>query len=202
MKRFILPFFIALGIHAVLIWGNFDFFKKKPDTPPEIQFMTMTLSHFEATEPIKKPPKKNFKKKKIEKKIHKKKQPSEPKIEKIPEEKKEAAEYTKETTEETEEPKTDVSRIQKASPLYNYNPAPNYPRNARKRGWQGIVMLLVLVDKHGKVRSVKIHKSSGYSLLDNSALSSVKNWKFSPGLKDDEPVETEVEIPVKFSLTG
>jgi len=38
-----------------------------------------------------------------------------------------------------------------AVPLYKVNPPPEYPRLARKRGYQGTVVLDVLVDQNGKV---------------------------------------------------
>lgn len=204
MKRFIIPFSIAFIFHVALVWGNFDFFKKVPDKGPEIQFMTMTLSEIEAQQPIKKPVKKIVKKekvrkKKFEKKIQKKKLMPEQKTVKNVEEEKEVIEEIKEEAEET---KGTGARVQKASPLYDFNPFPIYPRNARKRGWQGIVELLVHVDKQGNVSSVKIYKSSGFKLLDRSAMRSVKDWRFSPGRRGDEVVESEVVVPVNFLLTG
>lgn len=204
MKRFIIPFSIAFFFHVALVWGNFDFLKKTPDKSHGIQFMTMILAKKEAPQPVRKPVKKivkkvNVRKKKSEKKILKKQLMPEQKTVKKVEEEKEVREEIKEEVEDT---KGTVASVQKAAPLYNYNPDPDFPRKARKRGWQGIVELLVLVDKKGNVSSIKVYKSSGYKLLDRSAMRSVKDWRFSPGRRGDEVVESEVVVPVKFSLTG
>ena len=45
-----------------------------------------------------------------------------------------------------------------------------------------------------------IKKSSGYDLLDHSALSTVKQWKFIPAQKGEKTIPLWVNIPVKFQL--
>ena len=47
---------------------------------------------------------------------------------------------------------------------------------------------------------VEIKKSSGFRLLDQAAIKAVRHWKFQPGRIGDLPVESKVEIPIKFSL--
>lgn len=197
MKRFIIPFSIAFFFHAALVWGSFDFLKKTPDKRPEIQFMTMTLSEVEAPQPVKKPVKKRVKKEKTKKRTPEKKSR---KKELMPEQK--TVKKVEEEKEDVDETTGALARVQKASPLYHYNPSPAFPKKARKRGWQGVVELLVLVDKKGNVSSIRVYKSSGYKLLDRSAMRSVKSWRFSPGRRGDEVVESEVIVPVNFSLTG
>ncbi|MCI5148417.1 MAG: TonB family protein [Candidatus Electrothrix sp. MAN1_4] len=90
--------------------------------------------------------------------------------------------------------------VQEATPLYQSNPPPAYPRMARRRGLEGIVMLGVTVLKDGSVDKVRLHKSSGYRLLDKSALKTVKKWRFSPGTKNGRPASMEVLVPVRFKL--
>ena len=41
--------------------------------------------------------------------------------------------------------------VHEATPLYRQNPVPEYPLIARKRGYQGTVVLEVLVTREGKV---------------------------------------------------
>lgn len=203
MKRFILPFIIALIVHVAVILGNIGFFKKEPIKDPEIKFMTMTLSHVEAPQPEKEPQKKNIKKKKklrpkkTEKKIvQEKKLINEPKIMETKEEKE-----TIEEKEEVEETKGVVAKIYKAFPLYKHNPPAHYPRSAKRRGWQGVVKIEFVVDIYGRVKSLRLVKTSGYSILDKSALKAVKSWRFSPGKQGDKPVETAVVLPVRFTLS-
>ena len=90
--------------------------------------------------------------------------------------------------------------VKKARPAYRVNPPPEYPGLARKRGYQGTVTLDVLVGQKGKVKDIKMFRSSGYSILDEKAVSSVKNWLFEPGMKGDERVEMWVRIPILFKL--
>lgn len=88
----------------------------------------------------------------------------------------------------------------KATPLYYKNPKPAYPTLARKRNWQGSVVLSIMVLKNGAVGEVTIHKSSGHQMLDNSALKTVKTWRFLPGMKNGRPVRMVVQVPIHFKL--
>ena len=87
-----------------------------------------------------------------------------------------------------------------ATPLYRRNPVPEYPLIARKRGYQGTVVLEVLVDREGKVKDLTLSASSGYSVLDQAALTSVKAWLFDPGTRGGDKVEMWVKVPVRFQL--
>jgi protein TonB len=102
--------------------------------------------------------------------------------------------------------KTDVvstppaETIREATPIYRINPPPKYPRIARRRGHQGTVVLEVLVNQEGRVGDLRLLKSSGHPVLDRTAMASVKNWLFEPGLRGDKKVEMWVRVPIKFQL--
>lgn len=87
-----------------------------------------------------------------------------------------------------------------AVPRYRDNPPPAYPRRARRKGVQGTVRLAVWVDRNGTVGGVEVARSSGYDILDRSALDAVKNWRFEPATRDGQPVASRVEVPVEFKL--
>jgi len=88
-----------------------------------------------------------------------------------------------------------------AQPHYDVNPKPPYPRIARRLGAQGVVTLRVLVLKDGSVGQVAVLRSSGFRMLDNSALRTVRSaWRFLPALHDGLAVDSWVEIPIKFVL--
>jgi len=70
------------------------------------------------------------------------------------------------------------------------------------RGHEGVVLLSVEVRAGGQAGNIKVKKTSGYSLLDQSALESVKTWQFEPGKKMGKPVLMWVDVPVKFILTA
>jgi protein TonB len=90
--------------------------------------------------------------------------------------------------------------IREAVPVYRKNPPPQYPRVARRRGYQGTIVLEVLVNREGRVEKLRVFQSSGYSVLDNSAIRSVKGWLFEPSRRGDEKVEMWVKLPVRFKL--
>lgn len=87
-----------------------------------------------------------------------------------------------------------------ATPLYRLNPVPEYPFIGRKRGYQGTVILEVLVTREGRVGDLRVVASSGYSVLDQAALASVRTWIFDPGMKAGKKVDMWVKVPVRFRL--
>ncbi|MFA6122019.1 MAG: energy transducer TonB [Sideroxydans sp.] len=83
---------------------------------------------------------------------------------------------------------------------YLNNPRPPYPMVARRMGYNGKVILNVEVLAEGRAGQVLLHKSSGYEILDNAALQTVKTWKFSPAKRLGQPVTQWFLVPIKFSL--
>ncbi|MBW1821696.1 MAG: energy transducer TonB [Deltaproteobacteria bacterium] len=90
--------------------------------------------------------------------------------------------------------------ILEARPIYRINPPPSYPIIARKRGYQGNVVLEVLINKQGKVIDFRVFSSSGYSILDKTAIASVKKWLFQPGMRGSDKIEMWVRVPIRFKL--
>ena len=87
-----------------------------------------------------------------------------------------------------------------AHPIYKRNISPPYPLLARKRGYQGTVLLEVLVGIDGKAASIKLSRSSGYSILDRAAIKGVRDWLFYPAKRGDDLFEMWVKIPIRFTL--
>ena len=77
---------------------------------------------------------------------------------------------------------------------------PPYPRRAREQGWHGRVIVRLDISPQGTVEASAIHKSSGYELLDNSAVKSASQWTFEPAKNGAFPVATIVNIPIQFDL--
>ena len=80
------------------------------------------------------------------------------------------------------------------------NPRPEYPRTAREAGWEGTVVLQVMVLPDGSAGNVTLHKTSGYSILDEAALAAVKGWQFVPAMDGNFPIQSMVRMPVRFDL--
>ncbi len=74
-------------------------------------------------------------------------------------------------TEGSQLEKTDGESVanQSALPRYDINPKPKYPRVAKLRGWEGVVLFSVHVLQDGSVGKVSMLASSGYRSLDKSA---------------------------------
>jgi TonB family protein len=80
------------------------------------------------------------------------------------------------------------------------NPRPVYPPEAKEKGYRGQVLLRVEVLSSGSVGQIEIKRSSGYGVLDQSALKAVKQWKFIPAKQEGVPVAVWVNIPLTFEL--
>ena len=93
-----------------------------------------------------------------------------------------------------------VPPVTLALPDYRKNRPPAYPLRARRRGYQGTVLLEVLVARDGTVALVRLVRSSGAEILDTAAKKGVKKWLFHPGKKGDEVVEMWVRVPIRFQL--
>lgn len=85
---------------------------------------------------------------------------------------------------------------------YLNNPPPPYPILARRRGLEGVVVLAVWVDDLGQAQSVSLHRSSGHAVLDQSALETVKTWRFVPARRGGHTVAAAIEVPIRFALNG
>lgn len=90
--------------------------------------------------------------------------------------------------------------VTQAYPANDGNPPPKYPTLARRRGWEGTVLLSVWVSESGSVNNILILQSSGYPLLDKTALKAVARYRFVPGRKGDHPMAMRVQVPVDFRL--
>jgi len=75
---------------------------------------------------------------------------------------------------------------------------PRYPEAARIAGVDGTVMVQALVGVDGAVRDTRIAHS--IPMLDDAAVEAVKQWRFTPAIAKDKPVEIWVAVPVHFSL--
>ena len=81
-----------------------------------------------------------------------------------------------------------------------FYPKPAYPNLARRRQFQGKVVVEALVDVHGHVARVGLAQSSGYTSLDRAAKQGVLKWRFEPAMRDGVAVEKLVQVPVVFRL--
>lgn len=93
---------------------------------------------------------------------------------------------------------SDVEPDYKAA--YLNNPRPPYPLLARRMGLQGRVVLDVEVLDIGLCGQVNVAQGSGYEVLDNAALNTVKSWHFAPARQAGRAVTRWFKVPINFSL--
>jgi TonB family protein len=85
-------------------------------------------------------------------------------------------------------PPTVISRVE-----------PQYSPEARAARYQGTVVVGATIGTDGIVQSISIVRSLGMG-LDEAAVEALKQWKFSPALKNDTPVPVSLNIEVNFNL--
>lgn len=83
---------------------------------------------------------------------------------------------------------------------YLNNPPPAYPSLSRRLGEEGRVLLRVHVTPEGGADDVRVHASSGSSLLDEAAAAAVRKWRFVPARQGGNPVAAWVQVPIAFKL--
>ena len=83
---------------------------------------------------------------------------------------------------------------------YLNNPAPPYPRQSKRLGEQGTVIIRVLITPEGRAEKAEIRTSSGYLRLDETALSTVQRWRFVPGQRNCAPEAMWFNVPIRFVL--
>ena len=110
---------------------------------------------------------------------------------------KKASEVKKDLQQQSNSP---IPIQQTAIPVYRQNKQPPYPVMAKRRGYEGEILLKVLVNSKGMVSKIEIKHSSGHSSLDTAALTTVKNWLFTPATVGGRPVNMWVDVPIEFRL--
>jgi periplasmic protein TonB len=80
------------------------------------------------------------------------------------------------------------------------SPAPRYPRSARYRHAEGLVLVRAMISPQGSVMEVQLARTSGSRDLDESAVEAVQKWRFSPGLDKGTKIRSWVNVPVRFQL--
>ena len=222
MKRILPAAVLAIIFHAALLGVDISCITDRKITMPKSTAVTVTMSYRQPepipeikTEPVKRPEK--LQKTPVKIPEERKQTPPDspvqileklkPSVDEEETENSEPEESEKKASDKDEFPQNSqgdaVSNMlvsREAVPLYRNNPPPGYPRAAKRRGYQGTVVLSVLVDENGRVANLWVFTSSGYMLLDNAAATAVKKWFFEPGKIGNRNVEMWVKVPIRFQL--
>lgn len=76
---------------------------------------------------------------------------------------------------------------------------PHYPESEMKSGKGGVVLLHVIVDDHGVVRSPVVDVSPG-PVFSAAAVEALKKWAFKPATSQGSPVAVLITITMEFHL--
>jgi protein TonB len=76
---------------------------------------------------------------------------------------------------------------------------PVYPTLAVHAQIEGTVILEAIVDREGRVESVKVLRSAN-SLLDKSAIEAVRQWQYSPVILNGKPERFMLTVVLSFHL--
>ncbi len=77
---------------------------------------------------------------------------------------------------------------------------PKYPEYARKMRIEGSVTVSFVLDEKGRVAEPKVIKAVPENVFENSALTAVAAWRFSPAKKDGRPVKVGMVVSLNFRL--
>ena len=78
---------------------------------------------------------------------------------------------------------------------------PQYTQEAKDARIQGTVLLECVVLADGTIGEVSVKRSLDSTLgLDQEAVKAMKQWRFSPGMKDGKPVAVRVQVESAFML--
>lgn len=84
-----------------------------------------------------------------------------------------------------------------------YGPKPRYPFISRRLREQGTVLIKMCIGSQGFVEKLDVVQSSGFQNLDNSAISTLAQWKFAAVLTPHSNKALDCyRMPVQFSLKG
>ena len=76
--------------------------------------------------------------------------------------------------------------------------APVYPPVAQSARVQGVVILEAIIGPDGRVTDVKVLRS--VPLLDDAAITAVRQWEYTPTLLNGVPVPVIMTVTVNFAL--
>lgn len=80
------------------------------------------------------------------------------------------------------------------------NPAPVYPAVSRRLREQGRVLFDVYILPDGTVGEIKLKRSSGFARLDDAALEAVRQWRYVPAKRGDQPIPFWYVQPIDFTM--
>lgn len=76
--------------------------------------------------------------------------------------------------------------------------APEYPYEMKRAGIKGWARIEFIVESDGTVTRARVESASNRE-FGEAGLRAVRNWRFTPGMKDNQPVRTWMMQPFDFN---
>lgn len=86
-----------------------------------------------------------------------------------------------------------------SKPTVINRPAMNFPTSAAKEGIEGFVVVNLLIAEDGRVEVARILDSQPQGVFDDTVLSGIRNWTFTPATYKGKPVKIWARQKVSFS---
>lgn len=85
------------------------------------------------------------------------------------------------------------------APVLIFSVEADYPWQAWRQSIEGVCVVSLTVDARGLPENVKVLRRL-FPSLDKSAVAAVKNYRFIPAFKNDEPVPATISVDVHFTM--
>jgi len=97
-------------------------------------------------------------------------------------------------------PSAGPKEIPPSAMRYVVEPRLHIPRASRKLGESGTVVLRIVVDAGGQLKSAVLRKSSGFERLDQQALIDIRTARFAPYLENGQAIEWETDAGLQYEV--
>ena len=87
-----------------------------------------------------------------------------------------------------------------APPSEIRNPPPRYPRLARRRNLEGMVVVEITVRKDGTCGAIRVVEQVGSSLFVQSVMDALQGWLFRPATRGGVAIEVAHQVKFHFRL--
>jgi TonB family protein len=85
------------------------------------------------------------------------------------------------------------------APVVTRQSEPEYSQEARKKKFNGTLLIGLVVDKQGRPQDVHIIRGVGMG-LDENALKAVSHYRFRPAMENGQPVAVRINVEVNFQI--
>ena len=112
----------------------------------------------------------------------------------------EISDNSTEITNETEQTKDQIVTEIKVDAQSTQNFPPVYPKLSKRLKEQGTVILSMLISAQGRIEAISIQESSGFSRLDQAALTAAAKWRYEPATINGKAIANSYLMPIEFKL--